>query len=654
MPEPKEQKTQSLYRPNDKALVTIKWVYQNFDTMWLNNQRTYEQFNGKTLKTYVEEGRKSINIMNQPREDGRSNVKSITPLNKLLAILARTAQKRPDIAVLAQNKKDLIDKARSDIIKDLYNWSYQNMQEEVDADIQYFFKAFDTTTDGTYITYEGFDNQTHTQKRITKFDPNTGEVEWKEEKFKTNQCFSQQVKITDFYIWNPYLRSIQKQPRVCWRTVYDKENFNAEFKDYLNHKFVQSGVFYRNDQADGLFQNQWQNRVRDDQIEVLRMFEAPKGDSGDRMVIMANGVVLQDTPMIWENGKPKKYPFAHTINSLFAGGEFFWGMHLWHKLEGDVSALETLFNIGIEQAKLSVNPPMLNATENEIEDNNLIAGRVLDVDDIDKIRELQFKSPDQSFFTFLDLIGQNINLSTIDPVAGGQNIQNVTARGQVIAEENARKLLSNFNLMMENLVLQEAKLRIPNIIQFQFLPGSQFRTENTNIKGEVGVREVQVLPINGKKMAQMSKEERELMENELGMIEKMAEIHGINLERLIVSADFLQDIKYNLGVVKESSFAQSKALDIAQYLERIGVTAQFFPEIFNGAKEIFFKDFMQKYNEDPNKYLEAAQGAGGTEQLMSRIQQLQGGRQQGGRQGGGQPTASPISPTTGRLGGAER
>ena len=209
---------------------TRKYVYTHFDTMWQNNERTYEQFNGKQLQNYVDEGRKSINIMNKPREDGRSNVKSITPLNKLLAILARTAQKRPDIVVLAQNRKLMIDKVRSDIVKDLYTWSYQNIQEEADADIQYFFKAFDTTTDGTYITYEGFDNQTHTQKKITKFDPNTSEVEWEEEKFKTNQCFAQQVKLTDFFIWNPYLRSLQKQPRVCWRTVYDKENFDAEFK----------------------------------------------------------------------------------------------------------------------------------------------------------------------------------------------------------------------------------------------------------------------------------------------------------------------------------------------------------------------------------------------------------------------------------------
>ncbi len=622
------------------------YVYKHFDTMWLNNERTYEQFNGGQLRNYVDNGRKAINIMNRPREDGRSNVKSITPLNKLLAILARTAQKRPDISVLAQNRKLMIDKVRSDVVKDLYSWSYQNIQEEADADMLYFFKAFDTTTDGTYITYEGFDNQTHTQKKITKFDPNIGQVEWKTETFKTNQCFSQQVKLTDFFIWNPYLRSLQKQPRVCWRTVYDKENFDAEFKGYKNNEFVKPGVFYRNDQEDDLYQNQWQNRVRDNQIEVLRMFEAPKGNTGDRMIIIANGVVLQDTPMIWENGKPKKYPFARTINSPFAGGEFFWGMHLWHKLEGDVSALETLYNIGIEQAKLSVNPVMLNATENEIEDNNLIAGRVLDVDDIDKIRELQFKSPDQSYFNFLDVIGHNIDLASIDEAGQGQTKADVTARASVIAEENARKLLSNFNLMMENLVLQEAKLRIPNIIQFQFLPASQFRVENTNIKGEIGTREIQVLPKDSVGMAKLSEADRELMRNEVEMIEKMAEIHGINLERLMVSSDYLSNIKYTLGVIKESSFKSSKSLDLRQYLERLGVTAQFFPEIFNGAKELFFKELYQKYEEDPNKFLEAAQGAGGTENLMSKIQQLQGGKQP-------QATGSPISPTTG-LGGVER
>jgi len=617
------------YNETDKNKATKKWVYDAFDTMWLNNQRTYEQFNGKSLQNYIDEGRRAINIMNRPREDGRSNIKSVTPLNKLLAILARTAQQRPAIHILAQNKFGLVDKVRSQVIKDLYNWSYINMQNEGDADMEYFFKAFDTTTDGTYITYEGFDNQTHTQKKITEYDPNNGEVKWEEEKFKSNSCYSQQVKLTDFFVWNPYLRSLQKQPKVCWRSVLDKENFDLEFKGFKNHKYVKAGVFSRNDQADDIYQNQWQNRVKDNQIEVLRMFSKE-----DRMVVIANGVVLQDTPMVFQNGKPKKYPFARTINSPFAGGEFFWGMHLWHKLEGDISGLETLYNIGIEQAKLSVNPPTVVGGDNDTEDYNLTAGRVLEVDDINNFRELQFKSPDQSYFTFLDVIGKNIDLSSVDPVSQGQNTKGVTARGQVIAEENARKLLSNFTMMMENLVLQEAKLRIPNIIQFQFLPNAQFRIENTDITGEVGTREVMILNKNFKQMAGMTKEEREMMEKEVEMVEKMAELHGMNLERLVVSSDWLENIKYDMAIIKESSFQQSKSLDIAMFDEFMAQTASLFPEIFKGANELFFKEWTQKRDLDPNKFLEASQGGGGTDKLMERIQQLQGIQPKGSQQGG--------------------
>lgn len=638
------------YNPTDKELKTVKWAYDNFNIMWENNKRSYQQFNGKTLQEYVTAGRVAVNIMNQPREDGRSNVKSVTPLNKLLAILARTAQTRPDISVLAYNKQELIDKKRGEIIKDLYTWSYQNMQEEFDADIQYFFRAFDTITDGTMITYEGFDNQSHIQKNIIDYNPDTGDIKYEEKKFKTDQCFNQQVKLTDFFVWNPLMRSLQKQPRVCWRSVYDKVNFDAEFKGYKNHKFVEAGQFIKNEDSD-LYQNQWHNRVKDNQIEVLRMFEAPKGNSGDRMVIIANGVVLQDTPMPWQNGEPKKYPFPKTICSPFAGGEFFWGMHLWHKLEGDVKALETLYNIGIEQAKLAVNPPMLNATENEIEDNNIMAGRILDVDNIDAIRELQFKSPDNSYFNFLDVIGKNIDFSTVDPVSEGKNVQKVTARGLVIAEENARKLLSVFNLMMENLVLQEAKLRIPNIIQFQFIAGKKFKVNNTDINGEIGMREIEVANISAQDMIGVDKEKREVVGNNLQMIEKMAELHGINLEKVIIPFDYLESVKYNLTVIKESSFSKSKALDIAQYNERMATIANFFPEIFNSAKEIFFKDYMQKQDEDANKFLEAAQKGMAVEEMMTKLQQLQGRGQQlkiNSMQ------SSPIAPSTGKLGGVER
>ncbi len=65
----------------------------------------------------------------------------------------------------------------------------------------------------------------------------------------------------------------------------------------------------------------------------------------------------------------------------------------------------------------------------------------------------------------------------------------------MIAEENARKLLGVFNLMMENIVLQKAQVGIPNVIQFLIIPGATFRVD-TEIEGEQGVQEIEVFKDN--------------------------------------------------------------------------------------------------------------------------------------------------------------
>jgi len=440
-------------------------------------------------------------------------------------------------------------------------------------------------------------------------------VEFEEEDFKTNNCFNVQIRPEDFFVWNPYIRSLQRQPKIAWRTIYDEDHFKEEFQGYKKAKYVKAGVSITENLADSYYKKYWQDRLYDKQVEVLRVFSKAE----KRMVIVANGVVLLDSPFPWMHAK---YPFSYTIFAPFAGGEFFWGMSFAFKLKGDVAALETLYNLGIEQAKLSVNPPQLTTNDNGIKNNSLLPGRILEVDNIDNFRELQFKSPDASYFNFIEIIGKNLDLASVDPVSQGMNIKGSTARGQVIAEENARKLLGIFNLMMENLVLQEAKLRIPNIVQFMLIPGTTYRMENANVNGQQGVREIKVIG---------DRQEAETP-SQLEMIETMAEMQGITLERLNITPAYLQNAEWSIKVLSDSSYQQGKSLRIALETEKIGQVAQLFPNIFQSASELFFKDLMEVYDSNPEKYLDAAKQAT-SQNAMQMLMQNQGEMKKQGMMG---------------------
>jgi len=610
-----------VYKPTEKELEARGWAYDSFDHMWEVQNRSYRQFNNQTLQTYLDNGRKKLNIMSTPRRDGRSNVKSSTPLNKLMAILAKIALNRPKIKTTATNKANTIDTLRGQIVDDLYKHSQESIDREDSADTEYFFEAFDTIADGTKIVYEGWDNKSHKVKTITSYDPDTGEVTWEETEEESNEVFSVEIQPEDFFVWNPYMRSTQKQPRVGWRTILDRSTFDQEFEVYANHKYVVNGSTTSNVDSDSYFRESWFDRINSEKVEVLRIYDK----TNQRLVIVANGVVLQNSPFPWIHGK---YPFAKTINSPFAGGEFFWGMHLYHKIGGNVESIETLHNIGVEQAKLSVNPVTITTEANDLEDTLLLSGRIITVDDINNFKELSFKSPDQAYFNFIDMIGKDIDLASVDAVASGVNVKDVTARGQVIAEENARKLLGLLNTLMENLVLQRAKLRVPNIIQFQLIPGREFRIEDTTVGGENGVREVKVI-------GNIEDAESPKM---IDMIESMAEQQGVNLERLNITPAYLQGIEYGIKVISESAFKQARSLEIAQQRELVGDVSSLFPRLFQATEDLWFKEIVSAHNVDPQKFLDAAkQNTNANAQQM--LQQAQGGQQVSGGVSGeiGQP-----------------
>lgn len=600
------------YVPTDKDIQARTWVYKSFDVMYENSTRSYPQFNGLNLQQYLDESRMLFNLFSIPRSDGRSNIKTLSPLNKLMAILASVAQNRPKIKATAWNKYSQIDVLRGDIIDNLYIWSLDNTEDENHSNMDFFFAAFDCEADGIVIDFEGFDGNTHTRKTITSYDPETGDCQWKEEKYTIEQCYSQRVKPEEFFVLNPYIRNVQKQPKVAWRTNYDFAQFKEEFAGYKNSQYVVPKDGFGERELQTYYGEKWTSRVSEGKVEVVRMFDR----IADRMVMVANGVVLQDCPMIWENGKKKKYPFAVSISAPFAGGEFFWGMSLGHKLRGDASAIDTLYNLGIEQAKLAVNPPILHTPGNDIEEFATKSGKITEVNDINGFKELEFKSPDQSYFNFIGLMSKNIDLASVDPVQSGQNVGGTTARGQVIAAENARKLLSQFSMMMEDYELQKAKLRIPNIIQFLMMPNKEFRI-STVIKGQPGIREIKVID---------NVENGETPEF-LDLVKYRAKIAGINLSRVNITVDYLRNTEFTLRILPQSIYEQSKSLSQALMKEYIGTIAQLFPNLFQSASELFFSKLSETYDEDPQKYLDAVKQnvQAKNMQLMQQQQMMQGG-----------------------------
>ncbi len=128
----------------------------------------------------------------------------------------------------------------------------------------------------------------------------------------------------------------------------------------------------------------------------------------------------------------------------------------------------------------------------------------------------------------------------------------------------------------------------------------------------------------------------------------MAKASGVNLEKLGITPDYLKNIKYSTKIISESAFEQAKSLAQSLELEYVGTIAQFFPNIFQSASEIIFKDLSKVFDKDPERILKAVKQ--NTQINAQQLQQLQGG----GKQGGGQAVKQLAGgETLGKLSGAE-
>lgn len=608
----------------DKKLIA-KW-YDYYHTMRDTMDQSYRYFNDRTLIDYINDSTKRFNGYIPEREgkyDWQSHVFSNATRNKTMALFAKIGLQAPDVKIRAVDRKNNLSKKASNIIHDCYE--YSNVKSN--ASMAYFNETLDCAVKGTVVVYEGYKVKERKIKEITSYEPLTGEITFDEKTIRDyDDCYSEICNLPDFFIWNIYEEDIQNQSRIIWRKIMLKDEFKTLFAKFPNVDKVKAGQELSPAEEKEFYKEQWGTELESDSIEVLYCFDK----DNDEYVIIANGVKMQDSPFPWNH---KQYPFAKTVFEKF-DVRFFYGKSLPDKMLSDQDTLNTLYNMALDKTFLSIFPPILDSTINEIEDEMLVPGRRMPVEDINSMKELGIKSVDSSHFNMLELVSKNIDLSSVSTTQQGQAGSGSTAREVVLAEENARMLLGVFNFLLEDLVWKKAKLRIANILQFYSQPNKvevftnkgkdeiqeKFREitlDNIGLEdGKTGIKKIRLTE-------ELSPEKKLLRKKEISKEERDLKIkEGIDIEILEVPASYIRQLSVDLSIVKNSGYLSSKSTDMALGLEYIKYVTTLFPELVN--KEALFEDLNEMYEKD-------------TERLKAQApQQPQQNPQQAGRGGMGQ------------------
>lgn len=601
-----EKKTE-VYQPSEDERKIISNIWSQWTKAKEQRDASYRYFNDRSFVEYVNDSVDRFNGYIEPRTDPASDwgakVFNNVTRNKSIAIIANITAERVRSEFFPQNQEDETDYRAAQIIKHLEDFTYYKNKD----DEQQFFAVLEATTKGTAIGYEGYKKDQREVKEITDYDPTTGEVKWKKKTLTDwDDVYGEVIPLFDFYPGNIWLKDMQRQPFVIWRTVVDLDAFQSEFGKYRNASKVVDAQTYlqmvqdekaKQDSAgsvDGTTVTFVTDGVRDQQVEVIRYFNKWT----DEFHIIANGVLLTKTvsPLPWDH---KMYPFWKTIFEPFAT-DFFYGKSLADKMRSNQDVLNTLYRMMLDQSFLSINPPIMTTGVESIRDEGLYPGKRIIVDDMNtKIMEIP--GPQPAHFNIIKMVEEKMQQDSIqDPSATVGNRASAFEVG--VAKESAQKLLALFLKTLEWGVRDKTELRVKNILQFYRLPkmsaldpdgALEYRRviiDNTDlIDGTKGRQVIQITPSASENPPTDS----------ITKAEAFYAMRGQNIAFSFVPIDLLKNIDLKIKIVPNSSVKMSEALNRALELDYQQKAALLYPDLMN--RQEGWISFNEAFDKDPQK-----------------------------------------------------
>lgn len=456
-------KLEEFYRPPENIRNAIFDVYAKYIKWRSLREQPYRQFGHLNLSAWLEESRRKF-WGYIPLSTDTDTPQFFFPetRNQVIGILAKIANLRLKPSFEGVEGYDALT---ATVLKDLFEYWRRGSNRK----IQNFWQFLYNVINGTSIVFVAYRSNKRKVKKITLHDPSTGETAYKEEDFDESDVEETLVNLEDFYfpkLWEP---DIQKQGECVWRTLMKWADFEQEFKDYTEFKYVIPGSQFA---EDSIFSQFLSYEVRGDEyVEVIRYFNAPK----DRYMILANGVLLNPikkmrskeyeiSPLPWNH---KKLPFAKTIFEPM-DATWFYGMSLPQKVRSPQEALNRMWELLIDREEHAIAAPIITNDPSIESGLEFKAGRFYQVQaPVDQFKEIQMAPASSSYWNALVALQGIIQTTGSGGLAPAlPSIQPRSATEQSYQREQKQEAAGLYSLFYQDLLEQKVWLILQNMIQF--------------------------------------------------------------------------------------------------------------------------------------------------------------------------------------------
>lgn len=572
------------------------WVNERYGLM----NRTWRQFNDRTLIDYCDDNEKRINSYVPPRDEQLDDWQTIgfegVTREKMFAFVAKVAMDRPKMKAKAIDKDGLIDKVVSDIADGIFQYSWKH---EDPTDIKFMLEAWATAGHGTHIRFEGIEQDEELEQTYDSFDPQTGTVKGLKQETIVGDinAVSRSVRLVDFLVDNWNQEDIQKQSKVAEVERMTRAEFLLRYGDYKNAEAVPLMGDLLEMWGRGFYVEQW-GQENLDTIVVLHYYEKNRKARNYRVV--ANGVMIAKTPIPRKDGN---YPFNKFIFKPMADTSFFYGKAMPDEIAWDQDIYNAFKNMVIDRAILHINRPLIADGNNDITDIILAPNKVLNLKG--NVTPLNYPAPDANDIAIMQELRASMDRQTMDSQQSGQVSGGATAREIVIADENARKLAGIFRKFLEKGEYDGAKLRFGTILEYYFEPKrvSEFIDDDEEEHVKEAFRSFtldnQKLP-NGatgtKILTLFGNKEDKPSNDDLTADALFAKTQGVELHKIAANVNYIKNFQIHFLVIPESSIQQSRSLELALESDYQKTVATLYPQKWQEYNDVFFRNLNEIYD----------------------------------------------------------
>ena len=604
-----------IYIPTKKERKELDEIYKEVDEMIKQRDKSWRQFNDRTLIQFIDDSEKRVQGYvptreEQGKEEWQSNVFNQATRNKLKALVSAVASTPPSLRYKAVSLNDGgLDLRRAEVMKNLVKHS----RNKTNAETEIFWEAWTCATQGTVIKYDGYLKTKYKRKFIKSYDLITGEMEFEEKEVEVeDDCVDVLVPISELFPKDFIIHDIQDQPALAWIRYLDKNSCEKEFGQYKNWDKVltksKAGTYQSETKT--FFYNKWKDRVdKDDDYEVIKYYNRFK----DKYCIVINGVLILSAPMLWGR-KDKVYPFSKSIFEPFSGKDFFYGNSLPNANMDVQDVINSLYNMSLDKTYRSMAPPLLAGIKNkdllEMENERIGMETTLYVEDVNQVQYQTIPGITTSEMAMIKWVGQQMDLGTLDMTQQGVAGRGVTAREIVIANENAKKLKGVFFMFLTDLWVQKTKLRVLNILTNYTQPKVE---EIVGAEGKKTLKEsFRTFLVEGSEfpdgstgtlaIQMVGKKEDLPTQSELDIEEEKMRLQGKKYEKLVMTSGYIDNFDYDVQIIPESLYQKDSAEAQALIQEKLRTIMIAFPQIFMANQDMLFEDLIKAYGDDLSKY----------------------------------------------------